>query len=141
MITNKSILGFFVVLVAIVVMIVLVRKNSNFLSRFRGTPTPTQNQLVSTNPTQSPDGQNIEQGTQNGLIACTSELKSACTSQVSPVCGSERVQAEDINTTRSLTFKNACTYCSLYGTDDVLQLGDEKYFPLGYTNGGCTLTK
>lgn len=141
MITNKSILGFFVVLIAIIAIIVLLRKNSNFLARFRGIVTPTQKQLVVVKPTETSDDQTIGQGTQNGLIACTQELKNACNTQGSPVCGSERIQSEEINTTRSLTFKSACSYCSLYGQDNVLDLGDEKYFALGYTNGACSATK
>ena len=114
------------------------------MARFRNSNNTNSNEQVS--PTQTPTvGENgTLSGTQtpSGLTACTSELKAKCNATESPVCGYEKVVVADgAETSRSLTFKSACTYCSLYGTDDVLDLGDEKYYPLGYTPGVCVATK
>lgn len=143
MVTNKAILGFFVVLIVVVLTIVLIRRNPNFMARFRSPNTPNSNQEVS--PTQTPTGS--ENGavagsqTPTGLTVCTPELKARCNAQEASVCGYEKVVVAGAESTRALTFKSACAYCSLYGTDDVLDLGDEKYYPLGYAPGACTATK
>jgi hypothetical protein len=140
MVTNKAILGFFVVLIAIVLTIILVRRNPNFIARLRGTSnTPT----TEGTPTRTPSatGEVVGQPATEGRTACTTELKAACSSTGSPVCGYEKVVTADDESTRTLTYKSACSYCSLYGTDDVLDLGEEKYYPLGYTPGACSDTK
>lgn len=145
MVTNKAILGFFVVLIIVIVAIVLVRRNPNFMARFRSgstptigkTLTPTKPPTKNTNITGTVAGTDMTSGITSGVTLCTNELKSRCNAQESPVCGTERVVVSGAESTRSLTFKSACTYCSLYGSDDVLDLGDEKYYPLGYTAGAC----
>ncbi len=143
MITNKAILGFFVILILVVLAVVVVRRNPNFLARFtnRTNPNIELNVNASPTPSQVAGSTTTSPGQSSGLIQCTPELKSACAENDMPVCGQERVVVDGTETTRSLTFKSACSYCKLYGTDDVLDLGDEKYYPLGYTAGACTVSK
>lgn len=144
MISNKAILGFFVVLLLIVGAIVVVRRNPNLLTRFRTTTNQTSGRNVSPTPTKAQvAGTTTTTGGNQpaGLTACIPELKSQCSNGEAPVCGWERVITGGAETTRSLTFKSACNYCKLYGADDVLDLGDEKYYPLGYSVGACTASK
>jgi len=143
MVTNKAILGFFVILILVILSIVLVRRNPNFMARFRNPKNTTSNEQVfpTQTPTTSENGSVGGAQAPSGLSACTAELKAKCDAQESAVCGLEKVVVGGAESTRSLTFKSACAYCSLYGTDDVLDLGDEKYFPLGYTPGACAVTK
>lgn len=138
MVTNKAILGFLVVLIMVIGAVMIARRNPNFLARLRRTPpTPTSQQTV---PTQ------MEQGVQttqtplppSAIKACSDQLIASCSDTQTPVCGSERVVSSDgTELRRSLTYRNACAYCKLYGQSKVLDLGDAKYYPEGYTEGMC----
>ena len=144
MVTNKAILGFFVVLIVVVLAIVLVRRNPNFMAQFgRDTENTTNEEVTPTQTAGTNNGSGSVVGAEvpSGRTICTAELKARCSAAEAPVCGYEKVVTNEGESTRALTYKSACAYCSLYGTDDVLDLGDEKYYPLGYTPGVCVVTK
>jgi hypothetical protein len=145
MITNRAILGFFVVLIAIILGIILIRRNPNFLARFRGTtptPTPTVGLVIPTAGTSTGSVTTTQSGAGQplGLTACSSQTMNNCTIDT-PVCGWERVEAGGTTAQRSLTYRSACAYCKLYNSSGVLNLGEENYYALGYSTGACTATK
>lgn len=78
-----------------------------------------------------------ENGTEMNLNSCTAEILAQNCSAVEkqPVCGYEQVVGRE--STRSLDYISACHYCSLYGSDGVLDMGDYQVRGLGYKEGSC----
>lgn len=76
-------------------------------------------------------------GTEMNLNSCTDEILTQNCADVEKqaVCGYEQVAGRD--SSRSLDYISACHYCSLYGSDGILDMGDYQVRGLGYTEGSC----
>ena len=140
MVNNRAILGFFVILLLIIGAVLFFRRNPNLFSRVRN----TTNQVGTTATPTSAAGTPATTSPVTGSNSCSADvLNQTCSDQPENiVCGVERIVAENgTETTRSLQYRNACSYCKLYGQASVLDLGDTKYYPLGFTPGACGATK
>lgn len=108
-----------------------------FKSKFNVASSPT--------PTLAPTNVPVTQAPPSGLgggsmIFCTPELTTpSCQGASStPVCGYQRtVKADGSAVEAKLTYNNACYFCSLFGQNGVLNMGDSKVYSLGYQNGAC----
>ena len=135
MINSRAIVGFFVILIIIVGSIVFLQRNKAWFTNL-GKKTTTSTSATVT-PGANPGNGEVSQA---GLQTCSAEFtnKTCSAYPAEPVCGWERVVGESgEETVRTLNYTNACSYCKLYGESKVLDLGDAKYYPLGYTAGSC----
>jgi len=147
MVNNRAIIGFIVLIILIIVGVVIVQRNTEFISRLRSifNRTSTQtSQTTSGTDTVSSGVTPEDTVAQAGYQACSPELLSqSCTNTPETVvCGAEKVVDENNNeSTRAMDYPSACSYCKLYGSSGVLKLGTTSYYPLGYTPGFCSASK
>ncbi|MBI4136434.1 hypothetical protein HY469_00065 [Candidatus Roizmanbacteria bacterium] len=135
----RTLIGLAILLIVILGLVWYMQRDESFVSKLFNRPDSQQDSDEESSEEVGSETAENGEPTAEALLVCTPELFAQdCGATQNPVCSLDTVVRSDGSESASRTeYISACHYCKFFGSDHVVELGDERVETQGYTVGSC----